>query len=193
MVTRAVLILLCLSLAAGAQSKTTGHPGAGPKKARQPRRLQKRSHGHHSHHHRRHEVHAFSRQSSQGRRQVYRAGQRHQALEEPGYRQTMHGKPLYDGVIFHRTIPDFMIPAGDPTGTGAAIRALRSRMTHPDLLFDQPGRWPWPNRAAACHQQFPVLHYGKRASLPQSMSGCRRMPAAQAGQGHRLHHFWPVR
>jgi peptidyl-prolyl cis-trans isomerase A (cyclophilin A) len=70
--------------------------------------------------------------------------------KNPVTNKQMYGKPLYDGVIFHRVIPDFAIFAGDPTGTGDGDVGFEiSDNLHPDLLFDQPGRLALANRGAA--------------------------------------------
>jgi peptidyl-prolyl cis-trans isomerase A (cyclophilin A) len=59
---------------------------------------------------------------------------------------TMHGKPLYDGTIFHRVIPDFMIQGGDPAGNGSGDPGYKFKNeTSPDLLFDKPGRLAYAN------------------------------------------------
>lgn len=47
--------------------------------------------------------------------------------------------PLYNGVIFHRIIPGFMIQGGDPLGqgTGGPGYAFNDEI-HPELQFDRP-------------------------------------------------------
>jgi len=57
-----------------------------------------------------------------------------------------HGVPLYDGTIFHRTIPEFMIQGGDPAGTGSGdIGFAFKNETSPTLKFDRPGRLAYAN------------------------------------------------
>ncbi|MGH9513739.1 MAG: peptidylprolyl isomerase [Terriglobales bacterium] len=57
-----------------------------------------------------------------------------------------HGVPLYDGTVFHRVIPEFMIQGGDPKGDGTGDPGYKFKNeTSPDLLFDQPGRLAYAN------------------------------------------------
>jgi len=60
---------------------------------------------------------------------------------------TKHGVPLYDGTIFHRVIPGFMIQGGDPAGTGSGpdpVDKFKNEVSS-DLLFDKPGRLAYAN------------------------------------------------
>ena len=57
-----------------------------------------------------------------------------------------HGVPLYDGTIFHRTIPAFMIQGGDPKGDGTGDPGYKFKNeTSPDVKFDRPGRLAYAN------------------------------------------------
>lgn len=57
-----------------------------------------------------------------------------------------HGVALYDGTIFHRVIPEFMIQGGDPAGNGAGDPGYSFDLEiSPDLKFDRPGRMAYAN------------------------------------------------
>jgi peptidyl-prolyl cis-trans isomerase A (cyclophilin A) len=57
-----------------------------------------------------------------------------------------HRVPLYDGTIFHRVIPEFMIQGGDPAGNGSGDPGYAFKNeTSPNLLFDRPGRLAYAN------------------------------------------------
>jgi len=57
---------------------------------------------------------------------------------DPETGQATTGK-LYDGTIFHRVIPDFMIQGGDPLGSGRGGPGYKfADEIHPDLRFDRP-------------------------------------------------------
>lgn len=53
---------------------------------------------------------------------------------------------FYDGLIFHRVIPKFMIQGGDPTGTGRGGPGYKFEdEVSSGLLFDKPGRLAMAN------------------------------------------------
>src|ERR1700678_3396951 len=66
--------------------------------------------------------------------------------KNPASGVTKHSVPLYDGTIFHRVIPDFMIQGGDPKGDGTGDPGYEFKNeVSSDLLFDKPGRLAYAN------------------------------------------------
>ena len=64
----------------------------------------------------------------------------------PANGRKQHNKRYYDGTIFHRVIPEFMVQAGDPTGTGTGDPGYSFEDEFDaNLTFDKPGKLAMAN------------------------------------------------
>jgi peptidyl-prolyl cis-trans isomerase A (cyclophilin A) len=65
---------------------------------------------------------------------------------DPATGKKQHNRRLYDGTLFHRVIPGFMIQGGDPIGTGAGDPGYTfNDEIDPNLNFDAPGKLAMAN------------------------------------------------
>ena len=98
-------------------------------------------------------------------------------------------KGYYNGLNFHRVIPDFMIQGGCPKGTGTGGPGYRFEdETRPDLRHDKPGMLSMANAGPGTNgSQFFITHIvtdwldGKHTVFGETTSGQDVVNAVKQG------------
>jgi cyclophilin family peptidyl-prolyl cis-trans isomerase len=82
---------------------------------------------------------------------------------------------LFDGTIFHRVIPDFMIQGGDPTGTGMGGPGYRfqDETKGSPHKFDKPGKLAMANSGPGTNSSPLLPRLGSPATTPSSAKSSR--------------------